>query len=220
MFLRTRDLWNPGEPSIRKNEDAIVEQIAMLIHDDFERHRIIANPTGSPVVSFDDLSESKRKGNLDAAEDIPHKLRVIRHGMRKIPENAAPRTPNISDEEVEKLAELEHERWCTERRFQGWRHGKPRDDYRKISPYLIPYGQLAEDIKQYDREAVCAIPMILKTIGYEIYRMEEVEEFDDPYMVARLARVLHAAYLAEREKEGDKPETTRPWLLMKSFPMI
>jgi hypothetical protein len=62
-------------------------------------------------------------------------------------------------EEKEKLAELEHIRWCRFHFLHGWKYGKLPDGYRKdeeqkVHTYLIDFGTLPEDVKQLDRNAI------------------------------------------------------------------
>jgi uncharacterized membrane protein YkvA (DUF1232 family) len=59
-----------------------------------------------------------------------------------------------------------------ERLLDGWKPG-PRDPVRKTSPYLIGYDDLAEEIKEYDREVVRNMACVLGLIGQSIYRQVE-----------------------------------------------
>ena len=51
----------------------------------------------------------------------------------------------------ERLAEHSHDVWAQQRLKDGWRLGSRRDDARKEHPSLIPYQDLSEEEKQYDR---------------------------------------------------------------------
>ncbi|NLX96914.1 MAG: Ryanodine receptor Ryr [Rhodopirellula sp.] len=73
-------------------------------------------------------------------------------------------------EEVERMAEMEHGRWNAERLRDGWRYGHPRDDQRKVHDCLVPWSELPETIKRYDRDAVRAFPEILAKAKLEVYR--------------------------------------------------
>jgi hypothetical protein len=53
---------------------------------------------------------------------------------------------------LEKLAELEHNRWMAERRLSAWQHGPHRDNFRRRHPALVPYAELSEASKRFDRE--------------------------------------------------------------------
>jgi hypothetical protein len=79
----------------------------------------------------------------------------------------------ISGDEVDRLAELEHERWCAERRAQGWRYGAERVDRRRRHPDLVPWEDLSDDSKEKDRDAVRWITEILADEGFTIVRLTD-----------------------------------------------
>ena len=69
---------------------------------------------------------------------------------------------------TEKLAENTHENWSKGRMEEGWVFGPVRDDEKKTTPCLIPYAELPENEKEYDRHtALEALKLILK-LGYTI----------------------------------------------------
>ncbi len=51
----------------------------------------------------------------------------------------------------EKLAENVHEVWAAGRIADGWQYGEERDDERKLHPCIVPYDELSEVEKDYDR---------------------------------------------------------------------
>jgi ppGpp synthetase/RelA/SpoT-type nucleotidyltranferase len=61
---------------------------------------------------------------------------------------------------IEKMAELEHGRFCAERLADGWRYGPKNDFKEKINDTLIPWNdpRLLDSIKEYDRIAVRNYP--------------------------------------------------------------
>ena len=68
----------------------------------------------------------------------------------------------------EKIAENTHEVWAKSRMEQGWTYGEKRDDVKKQTPCMIPYAELPESEKDYDRiTALEALQLIVK-LGYEI----------------------------------------------------
>ena len=69
---------------------------------------------------------------------------------------------------VEQLAEHNHDIWARQRLADGWTFGPRRDDARKEHPSLIPYSQLSESEKQYDRNAALETLKAIVTLGYEI----------------------------------------------------
>ena len=53
---------------------------------------------------------------------------------------------------TERLAENAHDLWAAQRLAQGWTFGPQRDDARKLHPCLVPYDELPESEKEYDRQ--------------------------------------------------------------------
>lgn len=106
------------------------------------------------------LDSGFKDSNRQEADHIPIKLRAV--CCVAVPAKDAPEGAvfAFTDEEVEILARMEHARWCAERFLAGWTLG-PSDKPRQISPYLVPYDQLEDKIKEYDRVAVRNIPKIL-----------------------------------------------------------
>lgn len=69
---------------------------------------------------------------------------------------------------TEVLAENAHDVWAAGRIAQGWTYGEARNDERKETPCLVPYSELPESEKEYDRNtALESIKLILKA-GYRI----------------------------------------------------
>ena len=53
---------------------------------------------------------------------------------------------------IEQIAEHVHEVWAAMRMAEGWKYGPIRDDKRKEHPCLVPYSELPESEKEYDRK--------------------------------------------------------------------
>lgn len=71
---------------------------------------------------------------------------------------------------IEALAENVHDIWAKGRIDDGWTYGPVRDDARKHHPCLVPYNELPESEKEYDRNtAVSTLKFIVKK-GYAIYK--------------------------------------------------
>jgi hypothetical protein len=65
---------------------------------------------------------------------------------------------------------MEHGRWIIERLQSGWRYDAKRDPAKKLSPYLVPWSKLTEEVKEYDRTAVASWPGVLAKAGLRIVR--------------------------------------------------
>ncbi|MBM4289189.1 MAG: Ryanodine receptor Ryr [Deltaproteobacteria bacterium] len=68
----------------------------------------------------------------------------------------------------ERLAENAHDNWASQRLAEGWRYGPQRHDARKEHPCLVPYGELPESEKAYDRRAAMETLKTIMALGYRI----------------------------------------------------
>ena len=68
----------------------------------------------------------------------------------------------------EKLAENIHEIWSLQRIQEGWTYGPERNDQKKEHPNLIPYDQLTEEEKDYDRNTAMETLKTIVSLGYKI----------------------------------------------------
>ena len=69
---------------------------------------------------------------------------------------------------VEEMSKNVHEVWAETRISQGWTYGEQRDDELKTHPCLVPYEQLLESEKEYDRNtSIGTLKLILK-LGFKI----------------------------------------------------
>lgn len=69
---------------------------------------------------------------------------------------------------TERLAENAHDVWATQRMADGWRLGAVRDDRAKTHPCLIPYADLPDSEKQYDRATAMQTIKAILAMGYRI----------------------------------------------------
>lgn len=72
---------------------------------------------------------------------------------------------------VEGIAKNVHEVWARSRIDQGWSYGKERNDVLKQHPCLIPYEDLSEVEKAYDRDTAVGTLKLICKLGFKI--MEE-----------------------------------------------
>lgn len=69
---------------------------------------------------------------------------------------------------MESLAEQVHEVWAKGRVDDGWTYGEVRDDAKKQTPCLVPYSELSENEKEYDRNTAVETLKLIVKLGYEI----------------------------------------------------
>lgn len=69
---------------------------------------------------------------------------------------------------TEKIAENVHETWSLGRIAEGWTYGEKRDDVKKETPCLVPYADLPESEKEYDRRTALETLKLIVALGYKI----------------------------------------------------
>lgn len=69
---------------------------------------------------------------------------------------------------TERLAENAHDIWAARRLADGWTFGPQRDDARKQHPCLVPYSELPDSEKEYDRNAAMETLKTILALGYRI----------------------------------------------------
>jgi hypothetical protein len=78
------------------------------------------------------------------------------------------------DKEVRELTELlarnAHDIWARQRLADGWRFGPKRNDQKKEHPCLVPYEELPESEKEYDRNAAMETLKAILALGYRIVK--------------------------------------------------
>ena len=77
--------------------------------------------------------------------------------------------PDVA-ELTERLAENAHDIWAKQRLSDGWRHGPKRDDTTKEHPCLVPYGELPDSEKVYDRKMAMETLKVIQALGYRIVK--------------------------------------------------
>ena len=71
---------------------------------------------------------------------------------------------------AECLAEHNHDVWARQRIRDGWTYGPARDDSAKTHPDLVPYGDLPEGEKEYDRKTAAELIKAVIVLGWEVRR--------------------------------------------------
>ena len=106
---------------------------------------------------------------------------------------------------------------------EGWEYGPEKNLRLRTNPYLVPWAELPEDIKDYNRNAVKEIPKLLAKISRRVYRKSEGGQLlknrltlllSNPEMREAIARAIHETLMREREKRGFLPDSDyalAPW---------
>lgn len=69
---------------------------------------------------------------------------------------------------TERLAEHAHDLWAARRLAEGWTFGPEKRGDVKQTPLLVPYDQLPESEKQYDRDLAMETLKAILALGFRI----------------------------------------------------
>ena len=71
---------------------------------------------------------------------------------------------------TERIAANVHDVWAAARIAGGWQYGPARDDTRKLHPCLVPYDELTESEKEYDRKTAVETLKLIVKLGFKIVK--------------------------------------------------
>jgi hypothetical protein len=77
---------------------------------------------------------------------------------------------------IELLAQNAHDNWGRQRIDDGWRYGPVRDDAALTHPLLVPYPELPDSEKEYDRRLATETLKVIATLGYRIVPAATADE--------------------------------------------
>lgn len=133
---------------------SLLEQLARAIHQEFCNNlRRQVKTEHSSLVDFDDLPEDEKAQNRGNARDLVNKLAAAGYLMIRARTSEPPF--RFSPQEVEPLAEMEHERWLRMKLNAGWRWAEKTDKPRKRHKDLVLWKALSpeERLQKYKGEA-------------------------------------------------------------------
>jgi hypothetical protein len=162
------------------------ERIAEEIHKHYLECRGAEgtlDPKKASHKPWKELDEFYRDSNRAQADDIPRKLRLL--GLDYMPKESAAGMAQVAEKDlsgrdwrqkVKTAAIAEHERWCAERRRQGWIYGKKEDPVAKTHPCMLPWDQIEPDEKgndprQKDIDSIQALPRYVQAASYVVVNL-------------------------------------------------
>ena len=150
------------------------EALARAMHESYVREQQAkgdAAESNPSLVAWEDAEESLKASNRRFAEGIGEKLRAAGCVLRPaVPGDPAAPSFDFTDEEIEVLARIEHDRWASDLERDGWRWGPIKDPVSRRHPLLVSWSELSEDDRDKDRVAVRHLPAMLRQAGFVIER--------------------------------------------------
>ena len=77
---------------------------------------------------------------------------------------------------TEKIAENVHDVWAVGRISEGWVYGPVKNLEKKTTPQLVPYDELSDSEKEYDRNTALETLKLIVKLGYRIDKAGDREE--------------------------------------------
>ena len=78
--------------------------------------------------------------------------------------------PSELCELAEIIAKNVHEVWALGRVKEGWKYGETRNDELKTHPGLVPYEELPDSEREYDRQTAIQTLKLIMKLGFDIQK--------------------------------------------------
>ena len=88
--------------------------------------------------------------------------------LPKLEELGDVKLPSEWEKFIEDLAKQQHDVWAQSRIEQGWTYGPERNDQLKHHPCLVPYEELPDVEKAYDRDTAVGTLKLIQKLGFTI----------------------------------------------------
>ena len=152
------------------------EQLARAIHDEYCRHQTALGETPATNPSlrpWNELPAAVAEDNRRQADEFGVKLAAVGCGLTALTDWDADLF-TFTPEEVEFLAEMEHQRWIDDHLREGWRYaaGEKRPD-KKTHPGLVPWSEMPESERDKDRDLMRSLPAFLVRAGCQVRRLNQ-----------------------------------------------
>jgi hypothetical protein len=189
-----------------------LDRIARAGHDVYAG--LAGRDESSPAsVPWERLAERYKESNRAQADHIA--IAVDALGYRIVP--GATKIELLA-EELDRLAEIEHWRWCVERKAAGWKYGATRDDVLKLNPILKPWNELNDGERDSNRALARRIPEILARENFGLVKERNltpeqfkacsaVEPVGRPVLTILRVDPLNDAELADADAAAADPAT-------------
>lgn len=140
------------------------ERIARLAH---ERYRL-ANPanTGPSGLPWPRLSPFYQESNLRQVVSALRGAVLVGRTWGAVGTAGPASAADLSERELDRMAQHEHASWSRQYRRAGWRWGAQRDDARRRHPDLVRWDDLPPVSRRKALDGVLSSLALLRTLGY------------------------------------------------------
>jgi len=175
-----------------------LDDIAAQIHESYRTAQ------GS-YPSFAELPEFLKEDNREAARRIGQVLalaglRLVNRDTQGWPKKAQEEIAQVIEQNLDLLAEGEHDLWVASRLRHGWRVGDYKDADRRQHHLLVPYAQFAEQVKRNHRYQHRANPVPDLTEPEVEEKVEAEKKKDRDAVKSYVAIIAQTSYRIVRER--------------------
>ena len=149
------------------------EVLAISLHQEYVRSQLKAGvDSASPALKpWPELSEQMREANRKQVDRMQGHLMDLGYSIMPDPEWGE-QVQRLTEEEVERVACMEHNGWCKDLRRDGWKYAPgSKDPKKKTHPALVSWEELSEVDREKNRVPVREFPDVLASLGFKIVRL-------------------------------------------------
>jgi len=143
------------------------EELAMEFHKGYNEFAVTKKWN---TRTWEEIEESLRLSNRRQAQSAGRVLSMVGFCIVPISDDCAT-VEKFSEAEIDRIAEVEHERWVADLMRDGWRYGKDKNIAQRTHPDLVPWEDLNEDVRDIDRWWAQRLPKALEVVNYKVCRL-------------------------------------------------
>lgn len=147
----------------------IREQLARAVHEQYLADGHDFGGSSDLRRPWDELDDEQRDPSRRRVDGVIGDLDALGYTLAPLRRWGAPAI-ELTEDEVTRLAEREHDRWRIDRLAAGWTWAPARDNAAKHNPLLVAWSELSDDARRANVEAARALPAMLARAGYEPVR--------------------------------------------------
>jgi RyR domain len=145
------------------------EQLSRAVHEQYLADTAATSGDSDLRHPWDELTDDQRDPSRRRVDGVVADLDLLGYSLVPLRRWGAP-VVELTDDEVTRLAEREHERWRTDRQAAGWTWAATRDNLAKHNPLLVAWSDVPDDARRMNVDAARALPAMLARAGYEPVR--------------------------------------------------
>ncbi|HWJ62611.1 MAG TPA: NAD-binding protein [Acidimicrobiales bacterium] len=147
-------------------DGGVREQLAESVHEDYLAHLDPGAPPSALARPWAELSDADREQSRKRVDGIVADLDALGLDLVPLRRWGAPEV-TLTDDECDRLAARDHQRWLDDRTAAGWTYATVRDDERKQNPLLVPWDELPVDDQSFNLATARELLPMLARNGFE-----------------------------------------------------